>query len=230
MSNDFVPPSPIRTWLIEDNRSFRNTVAKVLNQAAGIECQHQFSAASEALAALAKTGPPDVILLDIDLPEMSGLDAISRIKAAAPESQVVMLTVSDDPDKISRALCTGASGYLLKSASIDRIAEAVREVATGGVPMTPRVARMVLTLLPRASSDTPPEQKHGLTDREQDVLELMVQGLAKKEIADRLSLSFHTVDTHIRNIYAKLHVHTRSGAVAKALNGLPPKGTDYFTR
>jgi len=217
MNNESTPPALIRTWLIEDNRSFRNTVTRVLKQAGGgIDCQRVFSNPREALTALAKETPPEVILLDIDLPEMSGLEAISRIKATAPETQIVMLTVSDDPDKVSRALCTGASGYLLKSASVDRIAEAVREVVTGGAPMTPRVARMVLQLLPRASGV--PANEPGLTARERDVLQLMTEGLAKKEIADRLSLSFHTVDTHIRNIYTKLHVHTRSGAVAKAMN------------
>ena len=217
MNNESTPPALIRTWLIEDNRSFRNTVTRVLKQAGGgIDCQRVFSNPLEALTALAKETPPEVILLDIDLPEMSGLEAISRIKATAPETQIVMLTVSDDPDKVSRALCTGASGYLLKSASVDRIAEAVREVVTGGAPMTPRVARMVLQLLPRASGV--PANEPGLTARERDVLQLMTEGLAKKEIADRLSLSFHTVDTHIRNIYTKLHVHTRSGAVAKAMN------------
>ena len=216
MSNESTTPSRITIWLIEDSRSFRNTVARVLKQAGGMECQRLFASATEALSALAQEKAPNVILLDIDLPGMSGLDAISRIKSAAPDTEIVMLTVSDDPDKVARALCTGASGYLLKSASMDRIAEAIREVVVGGAPMTPRVARMVLDLLPRSTSAR--KNEHGLTVREREVLELMTCGLAKKEMAERMSLSFHTIDTHIRNIYAKLHVHTRSGAVAKAMD------------
>src|SRR5690242_8356671 len=108
MTNTTLSASPIRTWLIEDNHSFRVTVARVLKQAGGIECPRLFSNAPDALNALAKSHPPDVILLDINLPEMCGLEAISRIKATAPATQIVMLTVADDLDKISRALCTGA--------------------------------------------------------------------------------------------------------------------------
>jgi len=125
-----------------------------------------------------------------------------------------MLTVFDDHDKIFKAICAGASGYLLKTSPVEKIIESIREAQDGGAPMTPRVARSVLDMFSRSS---PPHQDYGLTAREQKILELMTQGLIKKEIADQLTLSYHTVDTHLRNIYSKLHVHTRTGAVSKAL-------------
>ena len=157
---------------------------------------------------------PDVVLLDVELPGLNGLEAVKRIKSISPSTRVIMLTVFDDHDKIFKAICAGASGYLLKTSPVEKIIESIREAQDGGAPMTPRVARSVLDMFMRTSS---PHEDYGLTTREQSILELMTKGLIKKEIADRLSVSYHTVDTHLRNIYAKLHVHTRTGAVSKAL-------------
>jgi DNA-binding NarL/FixJ family response regulator len=125
-----------------------------------------------------------------------------------------MLTAFDDSDKIFRAICAGASGYLLKTAPIERIVEAIEEALRGGAPLTPQVAQSVLRMFATLAQ---PAQDYGLTAREKKILELMTQGLIKKEIADRLGVSYHTVDTHLRNIYTKLHVHSRTGAVAKAI-------------
>jgi DNA-binding NarL/FixJ family response regulator len=125
-----------------------------------------------------------------------------------------MLTVFDSHDKIFKAICAGASGYLLKTSPSEKIVESIHEAHAGGAPMTPQVARSVLDMFGRVS---PPGEDYGLTSREQKILELMIQGMTKKEIADALAISYHTVDTHLRNIYTKLHVHTRTGAVAKAL-------------
>ena len=127
-----------------------------------------------------------------------------------------MLTVFDDQDKVFQAICAGASGYLLKSADEEAIADAVHEVLRGGAPINPRVARMVLNMF--ASQTPAPRQDYGLSAREQEVLELTVRGLVKKEIAEQLTLSYHTVDHHLRSIYTKLQVHTRGGAVAKAVS------------
>jgi DNA-binding NarL/FixJ family response regulator len=201
-------------WLVEDNHTFRNTVARVLNQAGDLECSHDFSNAEEALAALEGGAVPDVILLDVVLPGLNGIETVKRIKSFSPATHVVMLTVFDDHDKIFKAICAGASGYLLKTSPVEKIIQSIREVHAGGAPMTPQVARAVLEMFGRRPQ---PQQDYGLTARERRIIELMTQGLIKKEIADQLSLSYHTVDTHLRNIYTKLHVHTRTGAVSKAL-------------
>lgn len=206
---------PILTvWLVEDNHTFRNTVARVLNQVPGFDCNRHFADSESALTALEEGALADVILVDVELPGLSGIEAVKRIKSISPSTRVVMLTVFDDHDKIFKAICAGASGYLLKTSPIEKIVESIQEVQAGGAAMTPRVARSVLDMFARLSA---PRQNYGLTAREQKILELMTQGLIKKEIADQLSLSYHTVDTHLRNIYTKLHVHTRTGAVSKAL-------------
>jgi DNA-binding NarL/FixJ family response regulator len=214
MSAKSTPERAISVWLIEDNHSFRHTVVRVLEGVPGLECTRHFANSEEALEELAHGAVPDVVLLDVELPGLNGLEAVKRIKSISPSTRVIMLTVFDDHDKIFRAICAGASGYLLKTSPMERIIESVREAYAGGAPMTPRVARSVLDMFQRASA---PHQDYGLTAREQTILELMTKGLIKKEIADQLSVSYHTVDTHLRNIYTKLHVHTRTGAVSKAL-------------
>ena len=215
MSAKSTSQRPINVWLVEDNHSFRKTIARVLSAVEDMQCTRDFANSEEALEELAAGGVPDVILLDVELPGMNGLDAVLRIKSMCPATRIVMLTVFDDHDKIFKAVCSGASGYLLKTSPVEKILESVREAFAGGAPMTPRVARSVLDMFQHLRP--PQQQGYGLTAREQEVLELMAQGLLKKEIADRLTLSYHTVDTHLRNIYAKLHVNTRTAAVAKAL-------------
>jgi len=214
MSAKSVTQPNISVWLIEDNHTFRNTVARVINQAENLECPHHFSNAEEALNMLAAGQVPDVLLVDVELPGMNGVDAVRRIKSISPATRIIMLTVFDDHDKIFRAICAGASGYLLKTSPIEKVLESISDVYVGGAPMTPQVAHSVLDMFSRLMV---PHQDYGLTAREQRILELMTEGLLKKEIAEKLTLSYHTVDTHLRNIYAKLHVNTRSGAVAKAL-------------
>jgi DNA-binding NarL/FixJ family response regulator len=203
-------------WLIEDHADSRRVVARVLNRAPTMQCPCAFASCEEALAALRSHPPPEVILLDVGLPGMSGIEGIGPLKALAPATHIIMLTVFDDQDKVFQAICAGASGYLLKSADEEAIADAVHEVLRGGAPITPRVARMVLNMF--ASRAAAPRQDYGLSAREREVLELAVRGLVKKEIADRLDLSYHTVDNHLRSIYTKLQVHTRGGAVAKAVS------------
>jgi DNA-binding NarL/FixJ family response regulator len=204
----------ITVWLVEDNETFRNTVSRILNQSSFVACPHCFSNAEETLDALLEGDVADVVLMDVELPGLNGIEAARRIKSISPSTRIIMLTVFDTHEKIFKAICAGASGYLLKTSSSERIIESIQEVFAGGAPMTPQVARSVLDMFARSAA---PHQDYGLTAREQKILELMIQGLIKKEIADQLSLSYHTVDTHLRNIYTKLHVHTRTGAVAKAL-------------
>jgi DNA-binding NarL/FixJ family response regulator len=203
-------------WLIEDHADSRRVLARVLNRADNLSCPCAFNTCETALEALRTTRqPPDVVLLDIGLPGMNGIEGIAHLKALAPAVHVIILTVYDDQEKVFKAICAGASGYLLKNTDEEDIAQGVREVLEGGAPINPRVARLVLNRFTGAS--TPAKQEYGLSTREREVLEFMVQGLIKKEIAERLKLSYHTVDNHLRSIYTKLQVHTRSGAVAKAV-------------
>mgnify|MGYP002622625321 CR=1 FL=1 len=206
---------PIAVWLIEDHDDCRRMVMRVINQIEGMHCPRAFASCEEALAALAQGPPPRIVLSDVGLPGMNGIAGIQKIKFLSPATDVILLTVYDDPDKIFSAICAGASGYLLKNSSEETIVSSIQEVVRGGAPMNPKVARRVLDMFARfAPAST---NNYGLTDREKEILELMVKGLIKKEIAAQLDISFHTVDNHLRSIYGKLHVNTRSGAVAKAL-------------
>lgn len=201
-------------WLIEDNAPFRRTVQRVVSKLPDIETVRGFSTFEEALAALGKAAAPDIVLLDVGLPGMTGIEGIAPLKAAAPDVQILILTAFEDDDKIFRAVCAGASGYLLKTSTTAEIATAVAEVQRGGSPMTPRIARRVLEMFAKAN---PPRRDYGLSPREREILQLLVAGKTVKEAAADLAISFHTADEYIRSVYAKLQVHTRSGAVAKAL-------------
>jgi DNA-binding NarL/FixJ family response regulator len=205
---------PVEVWMIEDNHAFRNTVSRLLNQTQEIRCTQAFPACEDALALLDSGATVDVLLLDVELSGMNGIDGLLKIKAISPATRVVMLTVFEDHERVFRAICAGASGYLLKASPFDRIVESVHQVMAGGAPMSPRVATSVLEMFTQMAG---PKTDFGLTEREREVLELMKEGLTKKEIAARLELSFHTVDDYLRNIYAKLHVHSQAGAVAKAM-------------
>jgi DNA-binding NarL/FixJ family response regulator len=206
----------VQVWLVEDHEDCRRMVARAINRTTALRCSHAFATCEQALSALEREAAPDVILLDVGLPGMNGIQGIREIKSRAPSVHVLMLTVYDDHQKVFDAICAGASGYLLKTDDDEAIVHAIQEVLSGGAPMNPRVARLVLNMFTRLA--VPPKHDYGLSARETAILELIVKGLLKKEIADRLALSYHTVDNHLRSIYQKLHVHSRSGAVARALN------------
>lgn len=208
--------SMLSVWLVEDNPTFATSVQRVVSSLGGMDCTGNFRSIELAFAALDQGEIPDVILLDIQLPGMDGITALSILKQRVPRAQVIILTVFDDADKIFRAVCAGASGYILKSSGSGHIGEAIRQVREGGAPMTPRVARKVLDAF--ASLDQKSDDNdYRLTDRECEILRLMADGLVKKEIGDMLGISVHTVSTHIQRVYEKLHVTTNTGAVAKAL-------------
>jgi DNA-binding NarL/FixJ family response regulator len=191
-------------WILEDHASLRRTLEQVFQQDPEIQCTASFGTGDALLRALQKSdpAPPDVILTDLGLPDTSGLELIPQVLALFPGITLLVLTVYEDEEKVFRALCAGASGYLLKTGTADSMVTAVREALAGGAPMSPQIARRVLSFL---------------TEREREILRWLVDGLTKKELASRLSLSVHTIDTHLRRIYSKLHVHNRSGAVARAL-------------
>lgn len=201
-------------WIVEDHAAFRRTLVRVLNAETDLKCSRDFDSCEKLLAALGQPEVPDLILLDVGLPGMSGLDGIRLIKERAPKVLVVILTVFEDDDKVFQAICAGAAGYLLKTGSGADITQAVRDALAGGSPMNPRIARRVLEMFSKLA---PKQNDYGLSEREKEILQLMTTGLIKKEIAERLTLSVHTVDTYLRRIYEKLEVNTRTGAVAKAL-------------
>lgn len=206
-----------RVWLVEDNAMFSAGVDRVVNGLDGMVCTARFNAVEKAFAALDNNPPPDVILLDVQLPGMDGITALGTFRERAPEARVIILTVFDDSDKIFRAVCAGASGYVLKDSRIDQIGEAIRQVVAGGAPMTPEVAKKVLDAFASMEPAVPPTEDYHLTPREREILRLLADGLLKKEIADALDLSPSTVSGHLQRVYVKLHVSTNTGAVAKAL-------------
>jgi len=203
--------------IVEDNDQLRATLARLLNRAEGFQCLGQYPDAETALAAL-PAARPDVVLVDINLPGMNGVEFVRRLKQAAPEILAVMLTAYEDTDNIFNALAAGAAGYLLKRAPRSELLEAIREVRRGGSPMTTHIARKVVQSFQKTS---PAPQAGGggdtLSAREQEVLDLLSQGFLYKEIADKLGISYETVHTYIRRIYEKLQVRTRTEAVAKFL-------------
>ncbi len=206
--------SPKLIWIVEDHAPFRRTLAKALNTEADLCCAREYDSCEAALSNLSKESAPDVLLLDVGLPGMSGLEGIRLFRERCPAMLVVILTVFEDDEKIFKAICAGACGYLLKTATFNDIVQAIRDALQGGSPMNSRIARRVLEMFSKLA---PQQSSYGLSDREKEILSFMVSGHIKKEIADKLQLSIHTVDTYMRRIYEKLQVHTRTGAVAKAV-------------
>jgi DNA-binding NarL/FixJ family response regulator len=206
---------PITVAIVEDNDQLRGTLARMLNKAEGFRCIAQHPSAEAALEALPKE-KPEVVLMDINLPGMNGVECVQRLKQAAPQILAVMLTAYEDTENIFNALAAGAAGYLLKRAPRAEILDAIREVHRGGSPMTTHIARKVVQsfLKPVAAPSGPTQE---LSAREQEVLDHLSHGFLYKEIAEKMGISYETVHTYIRRIYEKLEVRTRTEAVAKFL-------------
>ena len=205
---------PITVSIVEDNEQLRGTLARVLNRAEGFRCLSQYGTAEAALEGLVKDRP-EVVLMDINLPGMNGVECVRRLKQVVPSLLVVMLTVYEDTENIFNALAAGANGYMLKRTSSKELLEAIQEVHRGGSPMTMHIARKVVQSFQKTAATAQPAEN--LSEREQQVLDLLSQGLMYKEIADKLAISYETVHTYIRRIYEKLQVRTRTEAVAKFL-------------
>ncbi|HXT11040.1 MAG TPA: response regulator transcription factor [Candidatus Angelobacter sp.] len=205
---------PINVSIVEDSDKFRETLARVLNRAEGFHCISHYPNAEEALKAL-PNDKPNVVLMDINLPGMNGVECVRQLKQAMPEVQVMMLTVYEDTENIFNALAAGAMGYMLKRTPRDELLDAIREVNRGGSPMTTHIARKVVLSFQKPAPTASATET--LSPREQEVLDCLAQGFLYKEIAEKLSISYETVHTYIRRIYEKLQVRTRTEAVAKFL-------------
>jgi DNA-binding NarL/FixJ family response regulator len=211
---------PVSVWLIEDHKTYGERLMRALNRLEGIACAQRFTACEDAFAALQKNAAPHVLLLDVELPGMSGIEGLALFRQQIPRTALVLLTVFEDDDKIFRAICAGAAGYLLKTSSVDDIAAAIRSAAAGGSPINPHIARRVLAMFSQAN---PPQRDYGLSPREKDILQLLVQGRTIKEAAAALGIGYYTADEYIRHVYEKLQVRSRGSAIAKAVKeGLVP--------
>ncbi len=204
----------ITVSIVEDNDQLRATLCRLLDRTDEFRCLSQFANAEAALAALTKERP-QVVLMDINLPGMNGVECVRLLKQAAPQILVVMLTAYEDTENIFNALAAGATGYLLKRAPRAELLAAIREVVGGGSPMTTHIARKVVQSFQKVGAS--PQPTENLSKREQEVLDCLSQGFLYKEIAEKLGISYETVHTYIRRIYEKLQVRTRTEAVAKFL-------------
>jgi len=199
--------------VVDDDDGIRESLVFLLNQEEGFRCINQYRTAEAALTGV-PADKPDVLLMDINLPAMSGIECVRKLKSLRPELLVVMLTVYEDTEKIFQSLAAGASGYLLKRTSRKELGDAIKQVFEGGSPMSSHIARKVVQYFHQTPD---PNDIASLSNREEEVLQHLAQGYLYKEIADRLSISIDTVRKHLNSIYGKLHVHSRTDAVVKYL-------------
>jgi DNA-binding NarL/FixJ family response regulator len=202
-------------WILEDHEVFAKQIRRLIGAEADLVCPHHFTCAADLYDKLKFTNErPDLLLLDLGLPRRDGLEVLGDIRSLMPELKVLILTAFDDREKVYRAICNGASGYLLKTADPDEILSGIRDVIHGSSALSSPIAKMILEGFARYG---PVRQIEPLTSREQEVLRDLVKGFIKKEIADHLAISQHTVDMHLRSVYRKLHVRSQTEAVSKAL-------------
>jgi len=202
----------VKVAIVEDNKNTREGLETIVNLSSEFRCVCVCETAEEALRLL-PPHQPEVVLMDIQLPNMSGVECVARLKDRLPAVQVIMVTVYQDPDRIFRALRAGASGYLLKRAAPEQVINAIRDVRQGGVPMSAEIARKVIKYFQNLPAPAPNVEK--LSPREREILDLIVPGFSNKEIADRLNISIESIRWHLKNIYQKLHVHSRTEAASK---------------
>lgn len=202
----------VTVCLIEDDHEVRESCQALLNGAPGLQCLGAYGTAEQALEQI-PLQKPDVVLVDINLPHMNGIECVARLKAVQPELQILMLTLYEQSDLIFKALRAGANGYLLKSTASAELIHAVEQVHTGGAPMTMSVARKVIACFHQ--KDHPAAQMDGLTAREKEILELLASGAYYREIGEHLGISVATVRCHLHSVYKKLHVKSRAEAVIR---------------
>lgn len=206
----------IRVLIYEDNKGRQEALQLLLEHTPDMECVGVFENCAHVLANLAAT-KPDVILMDIDMPEVNGIEGLRLIRQHYPHALVVMQTVFENDEKIFQAIRAGAHGYFLKKTPAQKLVEGIREVLDGGAPMTPAVARKVLEMYHEQPATAKKEQ-FALSERELEILGLLVKGMSYKMIADAAGISWHTVNGHFKKIYGKLHVHSATEAIKKAID------------
>ncbi|MDB6017175.1 MAG: Two component transcriptional regulator, LuxR family [Pedosphaera sp.] len=206
----------IKVAIVEDDEGIRTSLAALLRRAPSFRLVGDYADAETALKEI-PLRQPDVVLMDINLPGMNGVECVRQLKAALPGVQFLMLTVYEDSDSLFKSFKVGASGYLLKRTASARLLEAIRDVHAGGSPMTPQLARRVVQHFSKPSADSSPVSR--LTPGEKEFLDQLANGYAYKEIADRMNISIDTVRSYVRAVYEKLHVHSRTEAVVKYLRG-----------
>lgn len=207
---------PITIAIVEDDAEMRRSLAAIVGRQASMRCVGAYATAEEAVREIPSLAPK-LVLMDINLPGMNGVECVRHLSQRAPQSQIVMLTVYDDADAIFNSLAAGAIGYLLKPVRSAELIEAIAEVHAGGAPMSTKIARRVVQAFKKPAPA--PAEAPELTDRERQVLDLLAKGYQSKEIASQLGVSYWTVETHVAHIYQKLHVRSRAQAVAKFLGG-----------
>jgi len=205
--------------IVEDNVKIRDLIQQFLNLQSDLSCRFAEGSVEALLAYLKEGFRPSVVLMDIDLEGMSGIDGMKLVRSQYPDIEIIMLTVYHDSHKIFNSLRAGASGYLLKHTSLPEIKEAIEVVLAGGSPMSPQIARKVITYFNNPEESEDPKPESGLTIREREIVVGLVDGLSYKMIADRMDISIDTVRAHIRNIYKKLHVNSKAEVIAKSLRG-----------
>jgi DNA-binding NarL/FixJ family response regulator len=206
------PGGQIGVGLVEDNAGLRRSLTRLINHATGMRCVGAWAEGKSALVELPMF-QPNVVLMDINMPGMSGIECTARLRELCPATQVIMVTVYEDAENVFSALQAGACGYLLKRSTSAEILDAINEVRCGGAPMTSEIARKVVHAFQKPTAHS--GQKVELSQRENEILALLSQGFANKEIADKLSISYQTVKVHVKHIYEKLHVRSRSEALMK---------------
>lgn len=202
--------------IVEDNNTIREGLAALINGTQDYSCIGSYADCETFLTEL-KEIEPDVILMDIGLPGMNGIEGVKKAMLINPDLSILMLTIYEEGEFVFDALCAGACGYLVKKTPPSRLLDAIKEVYEGGSPMSSRIARQVITAFKQGAVNNQDEEKYGLSIREKEVLNHLADGFSYIEIAEKLFISVDTVRHHIRNIYKKLHVHSQSEAVAKAI-------------
>jgi len=208
----------LRIAIFDDNKNIRESIGMLLRTEPGFDMVGSFSHVLDCLEDIASC-TPDIVLMDIEMPGMTGIEAVKQIKKEFPQVQVLMQTVFEDDERVFDSICAGASGYILKNFLNTKLIDAIKELQYGGSPMSPSIARKVLTKMQEIPQHIKPEEapNYNLTPREKEVLSCIVDGLAYKMIADKLNISYETVRSHVKKIYEKLHVASLTEAVSKAM-------------
>ncbi len=209
------PATATKIWILEDHEAFAKQIRRLVNNEEDLDCSYHFAHPDDLFDKLRFSNErPEIMLLDLGLPRRDGLEVLNELRGLLPDLKVIILSAFDDRERVYRAICNGAAGYLLKTADPDDIISGIRDVRSGAAALSGMLAKMILQGF---ANHGPVQQLEALTSREEDVLRLLVRGFIKKEIADQLDISQHTVDMHLRSVYRKLQVRSQTEAVSKAL-------------